>query len=230
MRLISEAQLEANRANAQKSTGPRSPAGRKRASLNALKHGCTAQTVILPGEDIHHFRKFHQNLLGSLKPANPHEESLVSTLTLIQWSIDRMLAQETSLYALGHLEHAGSIDTEDLVIQSALASVKTLQAEMETIKTINLTIQRKSRVYETTLRQLLAIQATRKAEEKETLEQAGLLARIHAEYDDEHDTDTPFVSSNYGLVCPAKEIEFFLRRCNANKHPYTPPAPLTNAA
>ena len=48
--MASPAQLAANRRNAQKSTGPRTAEGKKRASLNALKHGMTAKTVVLPHE------------------------------------------------------------------------------------------------------------------------------------------------------------------------------------
>jgi len=40
-----------NRANAQNSTGPRTEPGKQRSSLNALGHGLTAQTAVLPSED-----------------------------------------------------------------------------------------------------------------------------------------------------------------------------------
>lgn len=44
-------QIAANRRNAKKSTGPRTPAGKSNVRLNALKHGLTAQSVVLPFED-----------------------------------------------------------------------------------------------------------------------------------------------------------------------------------
>ena len=47
----SSKRAEANRRNAQKSTGPRTAAGKDRARFNAVKHGMRAKTVILPGED-----------------------------------------------------------------------------------------------------------------------------------------------------------------------------------
>jgi hypothetical protein len=121
--LISDKQHEANRANAQKSTGPRTEEGRKRASLNALKHGCTAQTLILPGEDANHFAKFHHNLQTSLSPANALEESLVETLAQNQWATNRIRAHETNLFALGHEQHADSIDTDDLARLSHLEGI-----------------------------------------------------------------------------------------------------------
>jgi hypothetical protein len=51
-----------NRANSQQSTGPRSEAGKQRSALNALTHGLTARTAVLPSEDQaayqHHCRQF----------------------------------------------------------------------------------------------------------------------------------------------------------------------------
>ena len=47
---VSERQLAANRANAQRSTGPTSEDGRKRSSQNALRHGITAQTTVMTDE------------------------------------------------------------------------------------------------------------------------------------------------------------------------------------
>src|SRR5450432_250648 len=138
MKNISEAQLQANRANSQKSTGPRTEEGKRRASLNALKHGCTAQTIILPGEDIHHFAKFHQSLKDSLAPANALEESLVESLAQTQWAINRTRAHETSLFALGHERFAESIDTGgDQAIQTALAGAKVVKLELESLQTIS---------------------------------------------------------------------------------------------
>ena len=49
--MSSTAQAIANIENAQRSTGPRTEAGKAASSHNALKHGLTAQTVLLPGED-----------------------------------------------------------------------------------------------------------------------------------------------------------------------------------
>ena len=48
---ISAAKLEANRRNAQKSTGPRTQAGKDRSKMNAVTHGCRAETLVLPEED-----------------------------------------------------------------------------------------------------------------------------------------------------------------------------------
>ena len=49
--MLTENQLDANRANAQHSTGPKTAEGKKRSSLNAIRHGLNSQAVLLPYED-----------------------------------------------------------------------------------------------------------------------------------------------------------------------------------
>ena len=53
-------QIEANRRNALKSTGPRSEEGKQRASRNALRHGLTAETIIEPLEDSEDYKLFEE--------------------------------------------------------------------------------------------------------------------------------------------------------------------------
>jgi len=222
---ISKAQLTANRANAQKSTGPRTEEGKRRASLNALKHGCTAQTIILPGEDAEHFARFTQSLKDSLAPANALEDSLVETLAQNQWAINRTRAHEASLFALGHEQFAESIDTAgDQAIQSALAGATVFKLELESLNIVSLYLQRNSRMYESTLKQLVGLQATRKAEEKEELVEAVRIAQLHAE------AKIPFHPFNYGFDFSPSKIEMLLRRKNAPALPSRPPITVTSAA
>ena len=67
----SERQIAANRANAKKSTGPRTPEGRARAAMNALKDGVFARTPLLPGEAEDDHQAMVAELVDDLAPA-PH--------------------------------------------------------------------------------------------------------------------------------------------------------------
>jgi hypothetical protein len=66
--MTSAAQLDANRRNAQKSTGPKSEAGKKRSSGNAFLHGLTAKRVLLPGEDPKFFESLWDEACGYFEP------------------------------------------------------------------------------------------------------------------------------------------------------------------
>ena len=70
-------QLEANRRNAQKSTGPRTVEGKDRSRYNAVKHGMTAKTPVLPGEDEGAFQKRVDSWKDDLRPRGAVEDFLV---------------------------------------------------------------------------------------------------------------------------------------------------------
>ena len=55
-------QIEANRRNAQQSTGPKTPEGKAAVRLNALRHGLRARTVVLPGEQPEEFQQLCDDL------------------------------------------------------------------------------------------------------------------------------------------------------------------------
>jgi len=67
--MASVAQIQANRLNAQKSTGPRTAVGKERASRNAVKHGLLAREAVIRGEDPEEFERYRQWMLESLAPA-----------------------------------------------------------------------------------------------------------------------------------------------------------------
>src|SRR5260370_14349874 len=69
-----------NRANAQKSTGPRTETGKQRSKLNALRHGLTGQTVVLPAEDHSAYQCHSQSFLHEYQPKGATETQLVQSL------------------------------------------------------------------------------------------------------------------------------------------------------
>ena len=73
--MSSQQQIEANRLNAQKSTGPSTPEGRAAVRLNGLKYGLYAETLILPGEDPAAFEALLDRLDAEHQPAAPTEET-----------------------------------------------------------------------------------------------------------------------------------------------------------
>src|SRR5450755_3358793 len=83
------AQAAANLANAQFSTGPTSDAGKAASSQNALKHGLTAKTILLPGEDEEAYRTMCAGMKKNLGPVSVPEQELVQLLCDTQWRLQR---------------------------------------------------------------------------------------------------------------------------------------------
>ena len=73
-------QIEANRRNAENSTGPRSEAGKQRSSRNAVRHGLTAETVIEPLEDAEDYAAFEEAIAASFDPETAVERELILRL------------------------------------------------------------------------------------------------------------------------------------------------------
>jgi hypothetical protein len=67
--MTSEKKAEANRRNALKSTGPKTPEGKAAVSLNALKHGLLSQEILLRGEDEEVLRELGERLRAELQPS-----------------------------------------------------------------------------------------------------------------------------------------------------------------
>ena len=96
-------QLEANRRNAQQSTGPRTEAGKKTSSLNALRHGLTARVVVLPSEDLAAYRHFSDEFLVDLAPETFSERQCAQTIIDTQWRLNRVRSIEDGMLGLGHI-------------------------------------------------------------------------------------------------------------------------------
>ena len=100
----SKAQVEANRRNAQRSTGPKTQEGKERSSRNALRHGIHAQVklVIEDGpfaEDEAEVRTFMRELLEALDPRDTLEMSRANRIAMLHLQERRVDALETSMLA-----------------------------------------------------------------------------------------------------------------------------------
>jgi hypothetical protein len=88
--MATDAQIEANRRNAQLSTGPRTPEGKARSAANALKHGLTAQNLLIPSEDPQQFVTFAAALRAELNPQGDLENMLVDRIIGDYWRLQRV--------------------------------------------------------------------------------------------------------------------------------------------
>lgn len=97
----SEAKIIANRENALQSTGPKTPEGKEKVKLNALKHGLLAKEVVLKeGEGKENQEEFSiviQNLLNTYLPQGPIEEMLVERIAVCYWRLRRSVRYEAGI-------------------------------------------------------------------------------------------------------------------------------------
>jgi hypothetical protein len=90
-------QIESNRRNAQRSTGPKTQTGKARSSQNAVRHGLTAETVIAPLEDPADYRAFEQSVATGYDAETAVERELVLRLASLLWRLRRATSVETGL-------------------------------------------------------------------------------------------------------------------------------------
>ena len=92
----SEAQITANRRNAERSTGPRSPQGKENSRRNALKHGLTGEGVALTNEDAAEVERVFVDLEAELRPSGTMGRLLVRRIATNAVRMERCVLQETA--------------------------------------------------------------------------------------------------------------------------------------
>jgi len=183
-----------NRANSQHSTGPRTEPGKQRSSLNALRHGLTARTAVLPTEDPEAYQRHIQQFLDEYQPATATETQLVHEIANTAWRLNRIPFLEAELLSAGLLSNAPSPHT--LIPQLA---------------TLGLHGSRLSRQFQKTVEQLRDIQEERRRLERRKLTEAAELFLRH-----QHKglpwEPAEFVSDQPGFVFSKEQIERHARK------------------
>src|SRR3954467_6175357 len=96
--MTSYRQIEANRRNALRSTGPTSPGGKQRSRCNAVRHGLTAETVIRALEDAQDYQAFEAAVTADYDAHTAVERELILRLASLLWRLRRATAIETGLF------------------------------------------------------------------------------------------------------------------------------------
>lgn len=132
---ISAAQLAANRANAQHSTGPKTPEGKVSSSRNSLKHGLASGEMIIPGEDRAAFAALLHDLIGDHQPVGVTEEMLVQQMAQAYWLAQRAIRFQNDCFTENGLDEKRLSlflryqSTYDRAFHKALAGLLRLQKE-----------------------------------------------------------------------------------------------------
>ena len=109
--MSSQAQLDANRANAQRSTGPKSEAGKAASAQHSTRHGFRSQTVLLPGDDPAEYTQLLEELNQHFNPADLTETRCVREMADAEWRLRRVrqyvevtLTRKIEELAIAHLD------------------------------------------------------------------------------------------------------------------------------
>ena len=209
--MISEKQLAANRANAQKSTGPRTEETKKIVSQNALRHCLTGQVTLMPDEDRTAHDNFCAAIVGDLAPEGALETQLAQAIAEDNWRMNRGRAVETNLFALGAFCPPGpTIDTGHNQIDDAVRAAQVFAADPKQFHLLSLYMQRTNRDMEKTLNRLTTLKAERKALRQQDLEEA---AALHQLNEIKHlPPQTVEIKTKNGFVFSTAEIGAFLDR------------------
>ena len=163
----SERRLAANRANAQLSTGPQTPEGKAKSSLNAVKTGLTGRTVLLPSEDAEAYETHLLQYLERFAPVGERETELVQNLADTQWRLHRIPNLEAGLFALGRLRYADLFAAEpNPQIRAAMLDAHIFMTEAKHFKNLHLQESRLRRQYRQDAQELQECQKQRKQEQE----------------------------------------------------------------
>ncbi|MBM4103032.1 MAG: hypothetical protein FJ263_03135 [Planctomycetes bacterium] len=134
--------IQANRLNAQKSTGPRTPEGKAKSSQNAITHGLCSARPVLAVENKDEFDRFANDFIANLDPLNPVEEFLSRRIACLAWRLQRAARYETLV--LDNLcktsdsdpgqsadEALGQILTDDFRNQRTLEKIQRYETQLE---------------------------------------------------------------------------------------------------
>jgi len=164
---ISDKQLAANRANSQKSTGPRTEAGKNISKHNAFQHGLTGNATVMTIEDAREQRDFTEAYIKSLNPVGPAETQLAGVIALDNWRLNRVKTLEENTLSLGEMKFFDSIEAEHPRIHHAMCQAAAFTKELKTFNTLSLYEQRITRNIHKNMKLFWEMQDRRKAEERE---------------------------------------------------------------
>ena len=209
-------QQEANRKNAQKSTGPTTEGGKKRSALNAVRHGLTGQVVVLPEDEMEAFNRFVAPLVTSLKmqdaPDDAHEDQLAQMYAKELWRINRCAAMEDAMLTLGVMEEvAENLNIENPEAHTATTYAKTFRNESKAFDRLGIYHQRLISGAKKILAQLQACQAERRKRLDQALTEASRLYQFHRMQ------SQAFEPSENGFVLTIAEIKSHIRLVNLKK-------------
>ncbi len=165
--MSSQAQITANQANAQLSTGAKTIEGKANSSMNALKTGLTGHTVLLPGDDAQLYEAKLLHCVETFNPVGEKETALVQTLADTEWRIARVPALEYGIYALARIEFADKFNDQPAELRPGLIQSFTYLAYHRQLNNLSIQESRLNRQLDKITKELAARQSQRQQQEQQ---------------------------------------------------------------
>jgi hypothetical protein len=165
--MATQKQIEANRRNAQKSSGPRTPEGRAAVRLNGVKHGLTARTLVLEGESEADFKDLLDSLEAEHQPATPTEQALVQQLAMAAWRLRRAYHMEAGFMNLQLIDTRDSAENDYTNLENADRLALAIEGRAHTLNILNRHEARLERSFYRALHELQRLRAHRPAKAKD---------------------------------------------------------------
>jgi hypothetical protein len=161
--MATQNQINANRANAQHSTGPVTPEGRAKSSHNAVKTGLTGQTVLLKTDDVTVYNQHLERFQTQYQPATDQEKDLVQDLADTEWRLLRITPLESGILALGRRELAPLFaDESDPAVREVLLEAKLFLTYRRDLNNLSIQQSRLRKHRDLVLTELKQLQEKRK--------------------------------------------------------------------
>lgn len=207
--MTSDKQIAANRENAQKSTGPKTEAGKNRSKLNAVRHNLTGQVTVMTEADRIACEAFTLQIVESLQPATAAERQLAQAYATAHWRINRATVFEEGILTLSLAEdqNLAHLGVEQPEVHTALANAATFRQDPHAFALLSLYTNRLIGQSEKLLKQLNQLQSARKARDLHVMDSAVTLLKYHDM------KGLPFSPGENGFVFSTEEIRAHIRRC-----------------
>jgi hypothetical protein len=206
---ITPARLEANRANAQLSTGPKTEAGKATSSKNALKTALTGRTVLLPSDDAPRYERHLAHYDKLYRPVGEQETALVQSLADTMWRLDRIPGLEEALYVKGCNEFAAQVSELDPQEQLAMLRMHAYLAYERQFRNLNIQEMRLHRQREKLIAEILKLQKDRSQKEKDDF---SLAAKLYIQAKNDR---KPFDPADLGFEFSTSDVEAYLEGVRA---------------
>ena len=199
--MSTQKQIDANRENSQKSTGPTSSDGLKRSSLNSTVHGFTGQTLVLSDAEKAPYEAFVQQMRQEFNPCTAESRELLQNYTDLRWSIQQITVQQNTILAIMNAITQHHIDTDDIAGMDAA-----LEPHTRRLKTLGTYEQRRRRAAKETLAEFNKVEQEHHDAQQEHLQTA---AETHQAFQKLGQTWDP---KEFGFVCSLAQIEDFINK------------------